>query len=151
MQLQCFIDEFDISVGEDAGLLLILDNATFDHKALRKLSLSWCYYPPATSDQCEIFGNNVLMESLSAAENKGSNSRVQIYVLGNETCNGNDGRFVLTNPPGMAAFQSCETLFRSMKERLSRVPKNASSSSTSKNVHSVALEQTISTTQKKVN
>lgn len=151
LQLLDFLKWYDEKNGLEAGLLLILDNATWHHQALSNISKGHGFYPPCNAQQASLWGNAVPIEPLDADNNNGSLSRAQFYILRKETSPGaDDGRYVLMTPPGMCAFQAAELLFKSCKDRLARVNTSFKPRCRVQRIHVQAIEKVLSTIPRSV-
>eukprot|EP00171_Calliarthron_tuberculosum_P023525 IDg23525t1 len=136
---------------KNLGFYLSLTTQRFITKRFAQWHWDGGYYPPCTAEQAAVFGSEIEVEPLDAKHGNGASSRAQFYILRHESAPGaDDRRFVLTTPAGMAAFQPCEILFRSLKERLARLPENDTPNVNSEHVHAMAVESLIKNTLKKV-
>lgn len=94
-QVNCLQIKIDNGLGEDSGFILIIDNAQYDHKALRKMTNAWKYYPPANPTQTSSFYDSVQIEPLNSSSSNSSKCRAQFYRLCSPTDgNADNARFV---------------------------------------------------------
>lgn len=146
-----FSSFFDEKHGIESGLLLVIDNESWNHTVLANISKGFGYYPPCNSLQAALWKEQVAIDHLDPANNNGKLSGVQYYVLREEKVVGaDDARYVLLTPARMAAFQPCEIFFRSCKERMARVNTTFRQKSRVDRVHATAIERVIQRTPKSV-
>lgn len=60
------------------------------------------------------------------------------------------GRYALTTSAEMAALKPCETIFRSLIERLARINSFVAPGGSSKHIHTIGIEKLIQTTPNSV-
>lgn len=116
------IATFDKHNGQSADLLII-NNASWHHKALTLIATSFIGYPPANELQSSVWNSKVSAECLNADIQNGSAVKVQVDVLSSSSGVGKgNGWFVPTRPAGMVLFQPCKILFKSLKVHMERLP-----------------------------
>lgn len=145
------IEHVDDNLGVESGFLLVIDNTTFHHKALRWMINDWGYYPPASTEQAALLNNQVSVQELYTQGYNSTSSRAQFYRIRKETrSNIDNARFVIMTPPGVAPFQPCEFLFATMKDPLAMLPDISDTTTTLIHVKRVALQRLLLSTGKHV-
>lgn len=134
-QIKERIKRVDDDLGSDAGFLMVIDNVKQHHKAFRKMTKDWDYYPPVSAEKSAILEFGII--PLGPTSNNGA---AQYYRLRKSTdALAENARFVLMITPGMTAFRPCEFQFLHLKERIARLPETESVHTTSINGQKITL------------